>query len=104
MNLNEYQKKAESFAAYKHSLYPFMALGEEAGEVQGKVAKALRKTGKWQSVDREAVASEIGDVLWNVALCARELDLNLSEIAYENISKLEGRVTRGTIVGEGDVR
>lgn len=108
MNLNEYQKRSEKFAAYQGApehhgvnLYPFLALAEEAGEVCGKVAKALRKGGP---IDSGAVSMELGDVLWQVAACAGELGYTLSEIAALNLAKLGDRAARGVIVGEGDAR
>ena len=108
MSLNEYQERAEKYAAYQHapehhgvSLYPFMALAEEAGEVCGKVAKALRKG---DPIDAGAVEMELGDVLWQVAACANELGVTLGEIATMNLAKLGDRAARGVIVGEGDER
>ena len=108
MDLNEYQHKAREHAAYKAnpghggvSLYPFLALAEEAGEVCGKVAKALRKG---DSIDGRAVALELGDALWQVAACANELGYTLEEVATLNLAKLGDRADRGVIVGEGDAR
>ena len=108
MSLDGYQDKAQEHAAYKASpahdgvsLYPFLALNEEAGEVTGKVAKAMRKGGP---IDAGAVAMELGDVLWQVAACAGELGYTLSEIATMNLAKLGDRADRGVIVGEGDAR
>lgn len=108
MSLNEYQDKAEKYAAYQHApehhginLYPFLALTEEAGEVAGKVAKALRKG---EPIDAGAVSMELGDVLWQVAACANEIGYSLSEIAAMNLAKLGSRAARGVIVGEGDDR
>jgi len=104
MDMNEYQDKAYAFAKYKNSLYPFMALGEEAGEVLGKLAKALRKTGDWREADKEEVKKELGDVLWQLSACAMELGFTLEDIAVTNINKLSDRQDRGVIVGEGDNR
>lgn len=108
MSLNEYQERAEKYAAYQHApehhgvnLYPFMALAEEAGEVAGKVAKALRKGGP---IDAGAVEVELGDVLWQVAACANELGVTLGDVATLNLAKLGSRASRGVIVGEGDDR
>ncbi len=45
MELNEYQKKAVETAVYpaKHKIiYPAVGLGDEAGEVLGKISKWLR--------------------------------------------------------------
>lgn len=108
MGLYEYQGKSQSYAAYYDSpthygvsLYPFVALAEEAGEVCGKVAKAMRK---YDPIDSRAVALELGDVLWQVAACANEIGYSLEQIAAMNLAKLEDRANRGVIVGEGDDR
>lgn len=99
---NEYQERAHSFAKYgDREMYPVLALAEEAGEVVGKFAKALRKG---VEVDRDAVAKELGDVLWNLSEIATLLDLDLEGIAIGNVEKLEDREARGVVVGEGDNR
>jgi NTP pyrophosphatase (non-canonical NTP hydrolase) len=111
MSMNKYQSKAYKTAAYgDQRLYPFMALAEEAGEVLGKIAKYMRKTGTQPDFDNmdddlhQVLLSELGDVLWNVAVCALELDIDLETLAELNLDKLQGRAGRGTIVGEGDER
>jgi NTP pyrophosphatase (non-canonical NTP hydrolase) len=48
--------------------------------------------------------SELGDVLWFVAVLADYLDLDLDDIAQANLSKLESRVARGVVKGSGDNR
>ena len=99
--LNEYQGAAARFAVYKDDMYPVFALGEEAGEVLGKYAKAIRAG---VPVDKEAVKKELGDVLWNVAMIARSLDIYLEDVAQDNIAKLIDRWSRHKISGEGDYR
>lgn len=105
IGFNEYQEEAWKLRAWPETdvgkMYPVLALAEEAGEVVGKVAKAVRKG---VEVDREAVAKELGDVLWNLAAVATTYDLNLEEIAFGNLEKLYDRVNRNVIVGEGDDR
>ena len=113
MKLNDYQRAAGEFALYKNKLYPFMALAEEAGEVAGKVAKSLRKTGTldtsgtstpYAGVVRESLEVELGDVLWQVQQCCTELGFTLEEVAALNLCKLQDREARDVIVGEGDTR
>ena len=108
MTINEYQKKAHSFASYQDELYPVLGLAEEAGEVAGKVAKYLRQKGRlnWDS-DTELmlkVAKELGDVVWMVAEVATVYGLELEKILDLNIAKLTDRKNRNVIVGEGDNR
>lgn len=102
MDFNEYQIKAHSFAAYgDRVMYPVLGLAEEAGEVVGKYSKAIRKG---VPVDKEAVVKELGDLLWFIAENATLLDVDLADIAIENIVKLTDREERGVLVGEGDNR
>jgi NTP pyrophosphatase (non-canonical NTP hydrolase) len=109
MLLDEYQKKAAETAMYpeqgKNMVYTALGLASEAGEVAGKVKKIIRDEGGIISDNsRVAIAKELGDVLWYAAQCATELNLTLSEVAKENITKLQGRLERGTIRGAGDDR
>lgn len=110
MELNEYQKKALLTAAYEEKykiIYPVLGLGNEAGEVMGKVKKWLRGddgAGVLSEERRQALKEEMGDVLWYLAVLARDLDLTLDEIADVNIKKLQSRQARGTIKGDGDTR
>lgn len=104
-SFDQYQIAADEFSAYPDTeignMYPIFALAEEAGEVVGKFAKAIRKG---VEVDKEAVSKELGDVLWNVAAIATYLDIDLGVIAMENINKLRDRRERNVLVGEGDNR
>ena len=43
MGINFYQKRALNTAVFEHNYYPLIALGEEVGEVMGKIAKFGRK-------------------------------------------------------------
>ena len=103
MNLNDYQKMAARTAIYKstHSImYPALGLAAEAGEVANKVKKILRD----DNFDRQAIADEIGDVLWYIAALSRDLNIDLHDIAIQNLEKLYGRKARGTLTGSGDKR
>lgn len=111
--LDGYQQAARSFATGGGETleYAVLGLAEEAGEVAGKVAKFIRKH-PGASVDtiggdietRAAISLELGDCLWMVANAAAALGLTLATVANMNITKLEGRKKRGTIIGEGDHR
>jgi NTP pyrophosphatase (non-canonical NTP hydrolase) len=99
-----YQQAAKSTAVFPHDVaasYLPLQLAAEAGEVAGKFGKALRKGTR---VDAEAVAHELGDVLWYVAVMADYLGYDLKEIADMNLDKLRDRNDRGTIHGDGDKR
>ena len=84
--------------------YVGLGLGE-AGEVQGKVKKILRDAaGIVTDEHREAIAAELGDVLWYVARMATEIKMPLGNIAQMNLDKLDDRKNRNVLKGSGDNR
>jgi NTP pyrophosphatase (non-canonical NTP hydrolase) len=109
MNLNDYQKTALDTAMYPNRgnnfAYPALGLAGEAGEVADKLKKVIRDNdGDLTQGVRDAVAKEIGDVLWYVAVLAYEMGYDLSDIAQMNVNKLASRKERGVISGSGDNR
>jgi NTP pyrophosphatase (non-canonical NTP hydrolase) len=67
--------------------------------------KAIRDDGAEITGERrEALAKELGDVLWYVSQLATELGLELDEIASANLEKLLSRQRRGVLSGSGDNR
>ena len=85
--------------------YPALGLVEEAGEVAGKYAKAVRDcNGNIDADRREAIKKELGDVMWFVAELCTQLDLTLEDVMAANIEKLTSRKNRGVIKGSGDNR
>jgi len=108
-NFDAYQKASRRTWRLVHTdhplVYPTLGLVNEAGELAGKVKKIFRdKNGVIADADREALKYELGDVLWYLAQIATELDLSLDEIAQANLDKLQARLERNTIQGEGDYR
>jgi NTP pyrophosphatase (non-canonical NTP hydrolase) len=108
MELSEYQRASRATAEYprEHWLaYPALGLAGEAGEVAEHAKKAIRDdAGKVGEERREKISKELGDVLWYVAQIATELELDLDEIARENLEKLLSRQRRGVLSGSGDER
>lgn len=109
MDMDDYQRRAWSTAIYPdrghNFIYPALGLCGEAGEVAEKIKKALRDDeGRITHERREALVLEMGDILWYLAALARELDLNLGDIAAANIAKLSARQTAGKLHGQGDRR
>ena len=51
-----------------------------------------------------AVAKELGDIAWYLAVLAFELDYTLEEIMQMNLDKLASRQQRGVLSGSGDSR
>lgn len=67
-------------------------LAEESGEVLAHVRKHVMQG---RALDRDALAKELGDVLWCLAVAARCIDMPLSEIASRNLAKLRERHPNG---------
>ena len=98
-----YQDFTDSTAVYPARLgleYTALGLASEAGEFAGKVKKAIRDN----TYDADAMAAELGDVLWYLARAAAEIDYHLSTIAEMNVEKLKSRKERNVISGSGDTR
>jgi NTP pyrophosphatase (non-canonical NTP hydrolase) len=109
MDLNDYQAAALQTAVYPNRganfAYPALGLAGEAGEVADKLKKVIRdNNGVLTDEVRDAVAKEIGDVLWYVAVLASEMNYALDRIAQGNLDKLASRQQRGVISGSGDNR
>jgi len=108
VELSEYQRLSRRTAEYprEHWLtYPALGLAGEVGEVVEHAKKAIRDdAGTVTDERREAMAKELGDVLWYVAQLASELELDLDEIASQNLQKLFSRQRRGVLSGSGDNR
>ena len=101
MDRGYYQQEAVKPAIYTdHIIYPALGLGNEAGEVKGKINKSVRDG----TFNKDAIAAEIGDVLWYIAALCRDLEIDMAEVALKNLSKLKSRQERGTIQGSGDNR
>lgn len=97
--------------------YMLTGLTAEVGEINDKIAKAIRKG--LISVDGNEITyhegcnendfvfdlmGELGDVLWFVNGLASVFGLPLAQVALENIHKLKSRKERGVIDGSGDNR
>jgi NTP pyrophosphatase (non-canonical NTP hydrolase) len=63
-------------------------LAEEAGEVLAHVRKHLLQG---RQLDRDALALELGDALWCVAITADTLGISLEAVARRNVDKLRVR-------------
>lgn len=108
MDFKEYQKQAvRTLLLEPGSLetlyYLTLGLANEAGEVAGVVKKYIRGDYPQDEViDR--LESELGDVLWYLAVMAEVLGISLNDIAVHNIAKLQSRQERGVLRGDGDNR
>lgn len=73
-------------------LWNAIGISGEAGEVCEQVKKMIFHE---QGLDRDKLASELGDVLWYVSALATCLDLKLEDIMAKNIGKLVRRHPNG---------
>jgi NTP pyrophosphatase (non-canonical NTP hydrolase) len=63
-------------------------LAEEAGEVLSHVRKHVMQG---RTLDRDALALELGDALWCLSIAADTLGLSLQDVARLNVEKLRSR-------------
>ena len=97
-----YQEQAKETAIFppnKALEYLSLGLVGEAGEIANKVKKTIR-----DNKPTDALAGEIGDVLWYCAMLADHLNSNLGKIMENNLEKLRSRKERGALGGSGDSR
>ena len=109
MNFETYQINARKTAIYpnlgSNYVYPTLGLVGESGEVAEKIKKILRdKDGVFDQETLIGLRKELGDVLWYLSNICSELNFSLSDVAKENIDKLNNRSIKGTISGSGDER
>lgn len=113
MDFDEYQKKAAKYDLSEATtdlkavgfIEKVLGLTGEAGETSDKIKKILRdKDGVVSDEDSDLIIKELGDTLWYIASIARYLGVSLSEVAEGNLDKLESRLKRNKLHGEGDKR
>ncbi len=89
MTFDEYQQEAMKTAG------PRVDLDYALGKLCAESGEALQL--QWKSIyhgkdyTRDTMTDELGDVLWNLALAARELGTTLDAIAWQNVDKLRKR-------------
>lgn len=88
--------------------YNAIALGEESGEVLGKVKKWMRDDGTFPNSlsdeRRDQIATELGDVLFYWAYACDSLGLTPQKVFDVLVKKIASRRERGTQHGGGDNR
>lgn len=109
MSFNEYQDYALLTSLNPTLIDPLLmwalGMGGESGEVLEQIKRVYRDDGGVITKDRlEKIKDELGDVLWYLSALARAANLSLQEIALRNLDKLEGRLSKNQIKGEGDGR
>lgn len=104
MKADKYQETIEKFVKYpknKELEYCTIGLCSEAGEVADKVKKHIRDG---RVIDTLSFYLELGDCLFYIARLCSYVGISLSEVIELNIEKLEGRLMRNKIQGDGDNR
>lgn len=106
--LNEYQAAALATAVYPAGdgalTYTVLALAGEAGELANRHKKVLRGDANAPEIHKAQMVGELGDILWYLAACSKELGVSLEYVAQYNLAKLRRRKEAGAIQGDGDSR
>lgn len=103
MELNEYQSRAAKYERISGRSLEYLALGlmGESGEVAEKVKKLIRDGAQ---IDNLSMIKELGDVLWYISRLSAYFGTDLNDVANINLNKLESRLQRGALAGNGDDR
>jgi NTP pyrophosphatase (non-canonical NTP hydrolase) len=94
LSLDEYQRLAARTDIETDNddpLVPLLGLAGEIGELAAELKKQQRADGVRYSGFEEAVATELGDILWYLAALARRTGHNLADIAQSNLRKTSAR-------------
>jgi len=88
----EAKKTIQDFIKGKEAnkMVPFLGLIGEAGSVITELKKNLRDGNAYTNYNNK-LKEELGDVLWYIATIATENQLDLEEIAKENLAKIRDR-------------
>jgi NTP pyrophosphatase (non-canonical NTP hydrolase) len=95
MDLRTYQERAKKTDRNpgkdeQSRIIPLAGLASETGELLGEYKKYLRD-GESHQLFKERLAEEVGDLLWYIANVATKFDLDLAQVAEQNLAKCEGR-------------
>lgn len=96
MDLNEYQiasSRTRNKKEYNVELSEYsLGMVCESGEAGDIIKKHLFHK---HELDRDELIKELGDVLWYMANICSVLDIDLTDVATENIEKLKNRYPNG---------
>ena len=102
-NMRQYSEEVEKLIITEPKnrlIENVLGLGEETGEVQGKIKKLIRD----KNFSKSELIKELGDCLFYVTAIANYLGSNLQEVANINLNKLHDRLKRNKLKGSGDDR
>lgn len=74
----------------KALIVPMLGLAGETGQLLSEYKKHLRD-GEAHRLFKDRVGEELGDLLWYIANVASKFDLDLEEIAQQNLDKVHAR-------------
>lgn len=96
MDLSDYQSSAIKTDQVvddkdeKSRLVPLLGLAGEVGTLLSEYKKFLRDGGAHERFHKQ-VAEDLGDLLWYIANVATKFDLDLAQIAHQNLEKVQRR-------------
>jgi len=95
MNFSDYQTQALNTdqipsVADTEMIIPLLGLVGEVGSLMTEYKKHLRD-GDAHKLFKEGIAEELGDMLWYISNLASKFNLNLEEIAEDNLKKCRDR-------------
>ena len=110
--LGWYVERVKGFQVYKGAgtlrgfdEYSSRALAEEAGELNGQMAKMFRDDNGIMTAERYGkIRAELGDVFFQAVACCIDLGLDPKEILIQNVEKLDKRQAENKLHGEGSER
>lgn len=86
-------------------MYYVLGILGESGELAEKVKKLYRDHGgKLTPELKKNIELELGDVLWYITRLADVLGIDLADVASSNVAKLQSRMHRNKLHGDGDHR
>ena len=100
-----YKKFTQDTAQYpkeREMDYLMIGLANEVGELLGKYKKMIRGDETKQSF--AGWVGELGDIMWYFVRICDVLDVTLYEVMVQNVDKLNKRMKRNIIKGDGDDR
>jgi len=95
MQFRDYQREAlqtdrSPGKSRESMLLPLLGLAGEAGSLLTEFKKFIREGDKYRPFT-DQVSEELGDILWYISNIASKMNLDLQEIAEENLAKLADR-------------
>ena len=93
MKFNKYQRLALRTTNQEAAkIYPLLGLAGECGEVIDYMKKVMYHGHEF---DKKKLSSELGDILWYISVLASTYDIDLNDVAKNNIEKLAIRYPDG---------